>query len=154
MQFYTFATYFIIGTILVLFSLLIFSGTTGKKREFEIDDAILGPEELKEHAIGIARNHFVKRSSRTANWLILRMNKNYAVILEAYKTLNADILHDFPVPPAAEWLLDNFYVIEEEVKDIRYNLPGKHLNLLPVLKSGYLKGYPRIFAIALEIVSH
>ena len=82
------------------------------------------------------------------------MNKNYSTILDVFKTLNDDVQKGFPVPSAAEWLLDNLYVIEDEVKDIRQSLPDKHLNNLPVLKSGYLKGYPRIFAIALEIVSH
>jgi len=150
---YIIATYVIISILLLLLIKMIFS-SNGKKRDFEIDDAYLGLEELKEHAIGIARNHYVKKSLRISNWLILRMNKNYNTILEAYKTLNDDVQNGFPVPSAAEWLLDNFYVIEEEVKDIRQSLPDKHLNHLPVLKSGYLKGYPRIFAIALEIVSH
>lgn len=150
---YIIATYLIIS-ILLLFLIKALLNSSGKKRDFEIDDAYLGLEELKDHAIGIARNHYVKKSSRTSNWLILRMNKNYSTILDVFKTLNDDVQKGFPVPSAAEWLLDNLYVIEDEVKDIRQSLPDKHLNNLPVLKSGYLKGYPRIFAIALEIVSH
>ncbi|HHV95362.1 MAG TPA: glycosyl transferase [Clostridiaceae bacterium] len=151
---YMIATYVIISILLLLLIKMAFN-SNGKKRDFEIDDAYLGLEELKAHAIGIARNHFVKNKSfRTSNWLILRMNKNFNIIQDAFKILNDDVQNGFPVPSAAEWLLDNFYVIEEEVKDIRQSLPDKHLNRLPVLKSGYLRGYPRIFAIALEIVSH
>lgn len=56
--------------------------------------------------------------------------------------------------PAAEWLLDNFYIIEEQVKLIRRNLSRGQYSRLPVLKKGYLKGYPRVYAIALEMVAH
>ncbi|HWQ29362.1 MAG TPA: glucoamylase family protein [Negativicutes bacterium] len=58
------------------------------------------------------------------------------------------------VTPAAEWLLDNFYIIEEQVKEIRQNLSRKYYSQLPRLKAGVLKGYPRVYAIALELVSH
>ena len=54
----------------------------------------------------------------------------------------------------AEWLLDNFYIIEEQVKMLRRDLNKKSYQQLPVLKSGSLKGQARILAIAVEIVSH
>lgn len=147
-------TYMALVSIVVILILLLFSDTKGRKREVEISDAILSPEDLKNHAIGIARNQIVKRSSRGLNWLILRMNSNYKLILDAYRVLNQDIQRDLFVPPAAEWLLDNFYVVEEEFNDIKQNMLKRNLADLPVLKTGYLKGYPRVFAIALEIVSH
>jgi cyclic beta-1,2-glucan synthetase len=147
-------TYLVLVSMIVFLTLLLFSDTKGRKREVEISDAILTPDDLKNHAIGIARNQIVRRSPRALNWLISRMNSNYKLILEAYRILNEDVQKNLFVPPAAEWLLDNFYVIEEEFNDIKQNMPKKGFARLPVLKTGYLKGYPRIFAIALEIVSH
>ncbi|NSW91494.1 MAG: glycosyl transferase [Firmicutes bacterium] len=147
-------TYMVLVSLVIFLSMLLLSDRKEKKREVEINDAILGPEELKNHAVGIARNHIVKKSSSALSWLISRMNSNYRVIAQIYRVLNNDVQKNLPVPPSAEWLLDNFYVIEEEFKDIKQNIPWKSFSRLPVLKSGYLKGYPRIFAIALEIVSH
>jgi len=147
----TYIVLLILGTAL---SVLLMSGTKERKREFELNDAILAPEELKKHAVVIARNHIIKRSRRGLNWLISRLNSNYRIIAETYRVLNDDVQNGYQVPPSAEWLLDNFYVIEEEYKDIKQNIPIRSRFRFPVLKSGYLKGYPRIFTIALEIVSH
>jgi len=116
--------------------------------------SILTPEELKKYAEQIARNHPVGKSARSFHWLIRKLNENYAFIKSVYKTHNADVGDSSPVAPAAEWLLDNFYIIEEQVKLIRKNLSRGQYTRLPVLKGGYLKGYPRIYAIAFELVSH
>ncbi len=116
--------------------------------------SILAPEELKRYAEQIARNHPVGKSARSFHWLIRKLNENYASITAVYKTHNQDIRDGSPVAPAAEWLLDNFYIIEEQVKLIRKNLSRGQFTRLPVLKGGYLKGYPRIYAIALELVAH
>ncbi|TXT18029.1 MAG: cellobiose phosphorylase [Erysipelotrichaceae bacterium] len=51
-------------------------------------------------------------------------------------------------------LLDNFYIIEEQVKNLRRDLTKKDMRSLPVLNSGPLKGYSRIFAVAIELVGH
>ncbi|HBS92929.1 MAG TPA: hypothetical protein DEA85_02820, partial [Firmicutes bacterium] len=50
--------------------------------------------------------------------------------------------------------LDNYYIIEEQVKEILLSVRKHRFQDLPVLCNGYLKGIPRIFAIALEIISH
>ena len=120
----------------------------------EIRDNVLAPEELQKHAVDIARNHPVGKSSKSLHWLIRRLNDNYGLIADVYRALNADIKSSFPTAPAAEWLLDNFYIIEEQVKLIRRNLARGHYSRLSVLKKGYLKGYPRVYAIALELVAH
>lgn len=122
--------------------------------EPEVYDAILNAEELEMHALEIGRKHVVGKSTRQYFSLESRMNKNFKFITSVYKDLNEYSNARSSVTPAAEWLLDNFYIIEEQVKEIRQNLSRKYYFQLPRLKSGALKGYPRVYAIALELVSH
>ncbi len=146
------ATYFVLGGLIVY--LLTALSSSRQERCVEARDNVLAPEELQKHAIEIARNHPVGKSAKSIHWLIRRLNDNYSFITGVYRALNTDIKETFPTAPAAEWLLDNFYIIEEQVKLIRKNLSRGHYSKLPVLKRGYLKGYPRVYAIALEMVAH
>ena len=146
------ATYVIMGGFIVYLLVLLSSGKSDCR--MEVRDSMLAPEELQKHAVEIARNHPVGRSAKSLHWLIRRLNDNYGFITGVYKALNNDIKETFPTAPAAEWLLDNFYIIEEQVKLIRRSLSRGHYSRLPVLKKGYLKGYPRVYAIALEMVAH
>lgn len=146
------ATYVILGGFIVY--LLVLLSSRRPDCSMEVRDSMLAPEELQKHAIEIARDHPVGRSAKSLHWLVRRLNDNYSFITGVYKELNNDIKETFPTAPAAEWLLDNFYIIEEQVKLIRRNLSRGHYSRLPVLKKGYLKGYPRVYAIALEMVAH
>lgn len=120
----------------------------------EVYDALLNNEELEKHAVEIARNHITDKKIRRYYSLESRMNKNFKYIMNVYKNLNEHVKDMKQVTPASEWLLDNFYIIEEQVKEIRQNLSKAYYFQLPRLKSGSLKGYPRVYAIALELVSH
>lgn len=148
----------IAATYVILIGLIIYLSAVLHSRSIscqtEIRDTALDAAELEKHAAELARNHPVGRASRNLNWLIRRLNDNYSIITNVYKSLNVDIRESFPTAPSAEWLLDNFYIIEEQVKIIRRSLSKGRYSRLPVLKKGYLKGYPRVYAIALEIVAH
>lgn len=122
--------------------------------EPEVYDAILNAEELERHALELANKHAIGKGTRPRYSLESRMNKNFKFITTVYKELNEYSNVRSSVTPAAEWLLDNFYIIEEQIKEIRQNLSRKYYSQLPRLKAGVLKGYPRVYAIALELVSH
>lgn len=144
--------YFVLVVLAVLIVVLILF--RNRRENIEINDALLGPEELEKHAVDIARNHISRKSKRGLRSLEPRINDNYKYIHNVYKTLNSDVKNMVPTVPAAEWLLDNYYIIEEQVKDIKNNLSKGGYSALPILKNGYLRGYPRVFAIALELVAH
>lgn len=124
------------------------------ERKINMKDALLSAEELEGHAKKTAIEHRLTRKQTPLQWPVPRMNENYEFILSVYKSLNEDVRKKYTVPPAAEWLLDNFYIIEEQVKGLRRDLLKKSYFKLPVLKSGLLKGYARIFAVAIELVTH
>ena len=56
--------------------------------------------------------------------------------------------------PAAEWLLDNFHVVEEQIREIKTDLPPRFYYQLPKLSEGHLEGYPRVFGLAWAFVAH
>ncbi len=73
---------------------------------------------------------------------------------ETYGALATDVRAQIPVSVAAEWLLDNHYLIEEQIRAVREDLPAHYGTELPHLVSGPLAGYPRIFeAIVLLVCS-
>ncbi|SHE60270.1 GH36-type glycosyl hydrolase domain-containing protein [Alkalibacter saccharofermentans] len=123
-------------------------------RNINIRDASLTIEELEEHARSMSLEHAVSSKKNRLNWPLTRMNDNANFIRQAYEDLNGDIVKKRGLPPAAEWLLDNYYVIEEQVSGLRKDLSKKTYFELPVLKKGSYQGTTRIFALAIELVSH
>ena len=123
-------------------------------RIFSVRDVTLPRDDLEDHARKTAITHIVTNKRKLLNWPIPRMNDNYASILAVYRELNEELRKKHAVPGMAEWLLDNFYLIEEQSKLIRRDLLRKGYSRLPVLKSGALKGYTRIYAVATEFFLH
>lgn len=116
--------------------------------------AILNAEELERYGREVALNHDISLKTHSCQRILPKMEDNYKYIIKTYRELNGDITASESVIPAAEWLFDNFYIIEEQVKEIRVNFPKGYNAVLPCLMNGLLKGYPRIYDIALELVSH
>ena len=141
----------IVLTVICLWLILLKFKSNAK---INVHDASLSSEELEYHAKSIAMGHSVFGNKKKSSWPMTRMNNNYNFIFSVYKELNEDIQKKYAVPSAAEWLLDNFYVIEEQVKGLRRDLNKKSYSQLPALQSGPLMGYARIFDVVLELVAH
>ena len=58
------------------------------------------------------------------------------------------------ITPAAEWLIDNFHVVEKQIREIRVDLPPGYYRQLPKLAGGPFAGYPRVFGVAWAFVAH
>ena len=79
---------------------------------------------------------------------------NKCILLDVHTLLTEDVRADRRITPAGEWLLDNFYLIEEQVRTARRHLPKSYNRELPHLMNGPEGGFPRVYAIALEIIAH
>ncbi len=145
------ATYVILAGLIIYLLAALRSERSGCA--VEVKDTALTDEELQKHAAEIARNHPVGKA-KSLNWLIRRLNENFSLISEVHGKLSKDAGGSFPAAPAAEWLLDNFYIIEEQVKVIKRSISKGRYAKLPILTKGFLRGYPRVYAIALEITAH
>ncbi|MDD4963628.1 MAG: glucoamylase family protein [Gallionella sp.] len=109
-------------------------------------------EQLARHAKILAGYHQVI-TQRGANDLLDRLGQNEK-ILRAFNgaTLGKD--SSLPVTPAAEWLLDNFYLIEEQIQIARRHLPRGYSWGLPRLLNSPSAGLPRVYDIVYELISH
>jgi cellobiose phosphorylase len=125
-----------------------------EKEILPVKDVLLQPEQLENHARQLGREHIVTRRVRYPKSLLARLDKNFEVISSVYKSINGFARKKRDLSPASEWLLDNYYKIEEQVKEIRQNLTREKILQLNILDNGILKGYPRAYAIALELISH
>lgn len=79
-----------------------------------------------------------------------RFEENASFIRAAYEVVSAAVREGEPLTPEAEWLLDNFYVVEDQLLEIRDDLPQKFYRELPKLATGK----PRVYALSLELIVH
>jgi cellobiose phosphorylase len=86
--------------------------------------------------------------------LLTRLAENEGVLLEVRNLLTEAIKATRRITPAGEWLLDNFYLIEEQIRAARRHLPKGYSRELPRLLNGSSAGLPRVYDIAQETVSH
>jgi len=94
-------------------------------RILQIDGAILDKNQLEKHLENIAIAHNLKEKSDKQTYPIPRLMENYEIIKEVYNLLNKNLKQDISMHPAGEWLLDNFYIIEQAVKQIKKDLTLK-----------------------------
>jgi cyclic beta-1,2-glucan synthetase len=76
------------------------------------------------------------------------------VLLAGYRTIAATVLAKHEITPAAEWILDNFHVVDEQIQGIRDHLPGSYYRRLPKIAAGHLAGYARVYGLAWAYVAH
>ncbi|WP_280349101.1 glucoamylase family protein [Pseudomonas sp. BN414] len=91
---------------------------------------------------------------RTPDGLLQRLADNEATLASSCRILTAASLSSRRITPAGEWLLDNHYLIEEQIRTARKHLPKGYCRELPHLASGDSEGLPRVYDIALETISH
>ncbi len=116
---------------------------------------LLGAEQLAERASDIAAGQRLAkgRRGRRRPALLTRLNGTRR-ILESAHTRLAAADPDLDVGPAGEWLLDNFHVVQEHIHEVRESLPRGYYQELPELASGGLAGYPRVYELAITLISH
>ena len=76
------------------------------------------------------------------------------MLLAAYRNIAGTVLAKHAITPAAEWILDNFHVVDEQLRGIRDHLPGSYYRVLPKIAAGHLAGYPRVYGLAWAYVAH
>jgi cyclic beta-1,2-glucan synthetase len=86
--------------------------------------------------------------------LLARVEDNGRVLRESYRVIANAIREERAITPAAEWLVDNFHVVDEQLREIRDDLPSGFYRELPKLADGPLAGYPRVYGIAWAFVAH
>ena len=108
---------------------------------------------MAAHGKHLASRHVLSTKSGPDK-LLARLSENTVVISETCHELTAAIKAGRQITPASEWLLDNFYLIEEQIRTARRHLPKDYSKELPRLSNEDAEGTPRVYQLALEIISH
>lgn len=151
---------YIYMTAVVLLVILLIYLVWGKQKDMEnnlledVPNIYVNKEGLEKHASQISTYYSETRKTNCRRKLMKSLDMSYRNILKGYEYIDMDVKNKREVVAAAEWLLDNLYLIEKEYKDIKHNMPESYYKNLPVIGKGMMKGYPRAYHIAVEIVSH
>ena len=120
----------------------------------KIEGTILDKKQLENHLQKVASNHNLINKPSKQTYPIPRLIENYETIKMVYQLLNEHVKIGIVTHPAGEWLLDNFYIIEETVKQIQNELTlKKYMNFLGIANGRY-KGFARIYVLAAEIIAY
>ena len=114
---------------------------------------LLSADQMEQHGKALAGAHRLS-PGRAPDQLLARLAENEGVLLEVSDLLTAAVKANRRIAPAGEWLLDNFYLIEEQVRTAKRHLPKGYSQELPRLAQGPSAGLPRVYDIALEAISH
>jgi cellobiose phosphorylase len=86
--------------------------------------------------------------------LLVMVERAERELASIYHALATDVRDQIPIAPAAEWLLDNFYLVEEQISIVRDSLPADYGAELPRLTSGTFAGFPRVFELIVTLARH
>ncbi len=114
---------------------------------------LFSSDQMEQHGKTLASLHTLS-PGQAPDRLLARLAENEAVLAGTRGLLVDALRTDRRITPAAEWLLDNFYLIEEQIRTARRHLPKGYSRELPRLLDGPSAGLPRVYDLALETISH
>ena len=126
---------------------------TPSPEEAPLRAALYSADQMAQHGKALAASHRLVPSA-VADRLLLRLADNEQVLVDVCRRLTSLVTENRRITPAGDWLLDNFYLIEEEIRTTKRHLPKGYSRELPRLSNGPSAGLPRVYDIALETVAH
>ncbi|MBC7998093.1 MAG: cyclic beta 1-2 glucan synthetase, partial [Leptolyngbya sp.] len=132
--------------------------TNGLPNEYSGNEAPLSSElfsadQMAQHGKKLAAFHKIALGSNPDK-LLKRLADNEAVLSDVCELLTAATKANRRITPAGEWLLDNFYLIEEQIRTAKRHLPKGYSRELPRLANGPSADLPRVYDIALTTIAH
>ena len=117
---------------------------------------LFGIQRFEEHGCSLAKAQLVEpdAKSRLRASFFPRVEENLIALRKAYDYIALTSLSGHYATPAAEWLLDNFPLIEAQLQQIREGVPRRYYASLPKLAAAPLQGLPRVYGIAWAYVAH
>jgi hypothetical protein len=121
--------------------------------ELPLRAALLSADQMAQYGKTLAGSHKLGLE-HAPDRLLTRLAENEGVLIGACNLLTKALTAGRRIAPAGEWLLDNFYLIEDQIRTARRHLPKRYSRGLPRLASGPSAGLPRVYDMALETISH
>ena len=122
--------------------------------ELPLRAELFSADQMEQHGKILASTHTLISESQSNQKLLKRLAENEEFLFEVHDLLTDTVKAKRAITPAGEWLLDNFYLIEEQIRTGKKHLPKNYSRELPRLLNGASKGLPRVYDIAQEIISH
>jgi cyclic beta-1,2-glucan synthetase len=120
-----------------------------------IRSEIFGRERFAQHGRSLGETHRVEaRAVLRGAAFFPRLQENIRTLREAHAYIGEQAHGGYQMSPAAEWLLDNFHLIESQLEAIHEGLPRRYFRKLPVLIDEPLAGLPRVYGVAWAFVAH
>jgi cyclic beta-1,2-glucan synthetase len=119
-----------------------------------IREELFSVERLETHARSLATAQAIVSGQTGSNPLASRLAANGAALLAAYRSISKAVDDGHAITPAAEWLIDNYHLVEKQFREVRSDLPPGFYRQLPKLSDGPFAGYPRVLGIAWAFVAH
>ena len=124
------------------------------RKILKISGTVIDKNQLENYLQKIAISHNVTNKSQRDTYPVPHMLESFKIIQEVYNLLNEHLKLGIGIHSAGEWLLDNFYIIEQTAKQIQKELTiNKYINFVGIEKGQY-KGFARIYVLAAEIVAY
>ncbi len=125
-----------------------------KPSEDPIRSELFSIERFEQHARSLAEAQTITDNPRAGVPLGPRLRENERILQESFLYLTNEVHQKKPINPAGEWLIDSFYVVEEQLRDIKRYLPRGFYRELPKLSRGFLRGSPRVYGLAWAYIAH
>ncbi|HET7525033.1 MAG TPA: carbohydrate-binding protein, partial [Burkholderiaceae bacterium] len=119
-----------------------------------IRSEIFGLQRFAQHGRSLGETHRAARARAREATFFPRLRSNIRSLREAHHYIGVQASTGYDSSPAAEWLLDNFHLIEAQLKQIHEGLPRSYFRSLPVLLDEPLAGLPRVYGIAWAFIAH
>ncbi|MCJ7820964.1 MAG: hypothetical protein MUP53_07150, partial [Bacteroidales bacterium] len=124
------------------------------KGEPPLRSELFSAEQMEAYGKTLAGLHVPGPKVKPGHQLLLRLDENEALLLEVHNLVSEAVKDNRQITPAGEWLIDNFYLLEEQIRIGRRHLPRGYSKELPRLLNGPSAGLPSVYDIAKEIISH
>ncbi len=124
------------------------------KPEQPIRAELFGVERLEQHAESLAATDRLTDKSNRGRDLLPGVRENGRILVEAYHSIVEAVGERREITLAEEWFLDNFHVVDEQLREIRDHLPKGFYRRLPKIAAGHLAGCPRVYGLAWAYVAH
>ena len=113
---------------------------------------LFSADQMEQHGKNLAVAH--RLAPGHADRLLARLAENERILVDVCDLLTAAVTANRRITPAAEWLLDNFYLIEEQIRTAKRHLPKGYSRELPRLAQGPSAKLPRVYDLAFEAICH
>ncbi len=115
---------------------------------------LFGQDQLERHAVMLAELYRLAPDPMRGRPLLPRLDASAEELDNAYRFLSVAVTKDAPAVGSEDWLRDNHHVVQDQVREIRQDLPRHYYLQLPKLADGPFAGYPRVYAFASELITH